>query len=312
MPLKVSGDLPAKSILEGENIFVMDEWRAIHQDIRPIQIGILNLMPVKEETELQLLRALSNTPLQVDVSFFTFSSHESKNTSKSHLNKFYTPMRDFVLGGGTLDGLIVTGAPLELMDYEDIDFWDEMKNTFDWAGSNVTSIFCICWGALAGLYHYYGIPTYRLDKKVSGVYRHRVFNRKIPLLRAFDDVFLAPHSRNAEVRRQDIEKHKELTILAESDEAGVFLLMENDGSKIFVTGHMEYDRMTLDGEYHRDMEKGLSPDIPVNYYPEGDPSKKPYLTWRANSNNLYTNWLNYYVYQTTPYDITKIHRGNHV
>ncbi len=303
MPIKIQGDLPAKEILERENIFVMDENRALHQDVRPIQIGILNLMPVKEDTELQLLRALSNTPLQVDVSFLTLSTHESRNTSLRHLNKFYTTVPELIKSGIKLDGLIVTGAPLERMDYDKVDFWDELTDIFKWADNNVTSTLCVCWGALAGMYYYYDIPKYPLEDKLSGIYEHRVLNRKVELVRGFDDVFYAPHSRFSEVRREDIDKVPDLKVLAESKEAGVFLAVDQKRSKVFVFGHPEYDRMTLDGEYKRDMGKGMNPDIPCNYYTDDDPSIRPLLTWRANGTLLYTNWLNYYVYQTTPYEL---------
>ena len=308
MPIRIQSDLPAKEILENENIFVMDETRALHQDIRPLQIGILNLMPMKEDTELQLLRALSNTPLQIDVTFLTLSTHESKNTSASHLNKFYTTIPNYVREGGKLDGLIVTGAPLERMDYDKVDFWDELTQIFAWAKENVTSTMFVCWGALAALYYYYDIPKYPLDKKLSGVYRHHVLNRKVPLMRQFDDVFYAPHSRFSEVRKEDILKHLEIEILAESEEAGVYIAINEAEGQIFVCGHPEYDRLTLDSEYHRDIDRGMNPEVPKNYYENDDPTSKPYLTWRANSNNLYSNWLNYYVYQMTPYDITEIHQ----
>ncbi len=306
MPIRVQNDLPAKEILEKENIFVIDENRAVHQDIRPIQIGILNLMPIKEDTELQLLRLLSNTPLQVDITFLTLSSHQPKNTSRSHLNNFYTTVKDYVMDGGKLDGIIITGAPLERMDYDKVDFWDELTSILDYCRDHVTSCFFVCWGALAALNHYYGIPKYPLEKKLSGVYKHYVNNRKVPLMRSFDDVFYAPHSRFSEVRKDDIEKVGDLEVLAESPEAGLYVIMKKDGSEIYVMGHPEYDRMTLDQEYHRDLDKGINPDLPKNYYENDDPEVRPYLTWRANSNNLYTNWLNYYVYQMTPFDITKV------
>ncbi|MCR4841763.1 MAG: homoserine O-succinyltransferase, partial [Eubacterium sp.] len=269
---------------------------------------ILNLMPVKQDTELQLLRALSNTPLQVNITFLTLSTHQSKNTSRSHLNQFYTTVPELVAGGGTLDGLIVTGAPLERMDYDTVDFWDELSKILDWARKNVTSTLFVCWGSLAALYYYYDIPKYPLEKKLSGIYKHFVRNRKIPLVRSFDDVFYAPHSRFSEVREEDIAGHDELEILAHSPEAGVYLVMRKDGSEVYVMGHPEYDRLTLDGEYHRDLDKGMNPDIPKNYYENDDPEVRPYLTWRANASHLYTNWLNYYVYQATPFDITKVHK----
>lgn len=300
MPIKTQSDLPAREILERENIFVMDETRAIHQDIRAIEIGILNLMPLKEETELQLLRALSNTPLQVDVTFLMVSKHESKNTPTSHLNKFYLPFEK--VKKQKFDGLIITGAPLEQMEYEEVDYWQEFKEICDWTKTNVTSTMHLCWGAQAGLYYHYGIPKYPLPEKRFGVYEHRVLNRKVPLVRGFDDIFMAPHSRHTEVRKEDIQKHPELTILAESAEAGVYLLLDTDGKKIFVMGHPEYDRVTLSNEYFRDKDKGLPIALPKNYFPEDDCRAKPKLQWRAHANNLYTNWLNYYVYQQTPYE----------
>lgn len=300
MPIKIQGDLPAKEILEKENIFVMDENRAAHQDIRPIDIAILNLMPLKEDAELQLLRSLSNTPLQVDVTFLTVSSHESKNTSQSHLNKFYLTFEDIKYR--SFDGMIITGAPVEQMPYEDVDYWEEVCKIMEWTKTHVTSTLHLCWGAQAGLYYHYGIPKHDLEKKKFGIFRHHVMNRKIPLVRGFDDCFYAPHSRHTEVRREDIEKIPELTILADSDEAGVFLVTDPEGKKIFVMGHPEYDRLTLDAEYKRDKEKGLPIDLPVNYYPDNDCSKRPYLQWRSHGNILYANWLNYYVYQQTPYD----------
>ena len=301
MPIRIQSDLPAKEILEKENIFVMDENRAMHQDIRPIKIGILNLMPLKEETELQLLRSLSNTPLQVDVTFVAVSSHESKNTSMSHLNKFYESFAD--IKRRYFDGLIITGAPVEQMEYEDVDYWEEICQIFEWTKSHVTSTLHLCWGAQAGMYYHYGLKKYLLPQKKFGVYEHRVMNRKVPLVRGFDDYFMAPHSRHTEVRTEDIRKVKELTILAESEEAGVFLAIADEGRRIFVMGHPEYDRMTLDQEYKRDLSKGLPIDIPKNYYPDDNPDNRPLLTWRAQANNLYTNWLNYYVYQVTPYDL---------
>lgn len=300
MPIKIQGDLPAKEILEKENIFVMDENRAAHQDIRPIDIAILNLMPLKEDAELQLLRSLSNTPLQVDVTFLVVSSHESKNTSQSHLNKFYLTFEDVKYR--SFDGMIITGAPVEQMPYEEVDYWEEVCKIMEWTKTHVTSTLHLCWGAQAGLYYHYGIPKHDLAKKKFGIFRHHVMNRKIPLVRGFDDYFYAPHSRHTEVRREDIEKIPELTILAESDEAGVFLVTDPEGKKIFVMGHPEYDRLTLDAEYKRDKEKGLPIDLPVNYYPDDDCTKRPYLQWRSHGNILYANWLNYYVYQQTPYD----------
>ena len=301
MPIKVQGDLPAKEIPERENIFVMDENRAIHQDIRPIQILIVNLMPLKEETELQLLRSLSNTPLQIDVTFLTMTSHESKNTSTSHLNKFYLHFKD--VKENKYDGMIVTGAPVENMEFEEVDYWNEITEIMDWSETHVTSTIFLCWAAQASLYHFYGLKKKQLPQKMFGLFWHRVMNRKIPLVRGFDDVFLAPHSRHTEVSVEDIRTVKEITILAESDEAGFFLGMADGGRKIFIMGHPEYDRVTLDGEYKRDLGKGMDIQMPKNYYENNDCNNKPLLLWRAHANNLYTNWLNYYVYQSTPFDL---------
>lgn len=301
MPIKIQKDLPVKEILEKENIFVMDENRAIHQDIRPIQILILNLMPLKEETELQLLRSLSNTPLQVDVTFMAVESHESKNTSMSHLNQFYKIFPE--VKEKRFDGMIITGAPVEQMEFEEVDYWQELTEIIDWSESHVTSTIYLCWAAQAGLYYHYGLKKRMLEQKMFGLFWHKVMNRKIPLVRGFDDVFLAPHSRHTEVPIEDIHACKELTVLAESEEAGLFLAMADGGRKIFVMGHPEYDRVTLDGEYKRDLSKNLPIEIPKNYYQNDDSSNRPLLTWRAHANNLYTNWLNYYVYQSTPYDL---------
>lgn len=301
MPIKIQRDLPVREILEKENIFVMDEHRAMHQDIRPIQILILNLMPLKEETELQLLRSLSNTPLQVDVTFMVVESHQAKNTSRSHLNKFYQTFSE--LKGQWFDGMIITGAPVEQMEFEDVDYWEELVRVMDWSTAHVTSTIYLCWAAQAGLYHFYGLKKRPLDKKMFGLFWHKVLNRKIPLVRGFDDMFLAPHSRHTEVPIEDIRRCGELTILAESEEAGLFLAMSDEGRKIFVMGHPEYDRITLDQEYKRDLGKGLPIDVPENYYRENDPGNLPLLMWRAHANNLYTNWLNYYVYQVTPYNL---------
>ena len=301
MPIKRQSDLPVKEILEKENIFVMDEGRAVHQDIRPIRILILNLMPLKEDTELQLLRSLSNTPLQVDVSFMMVATHESKNTATSHLNKFYETFDQ--VKDHKFDGMIITGAPVEQMEFEEVDYWEELKGIMEWTKTNVTSTIYLCWAAQAGLYYHYGLEKKMMDHKVFGLFRHRVENRKVPLVRGFDDEFLAPHSRHTEVAAEDIHACDALTVLAESDEAGVFLCMAMDGRQIFVMGHPEYDRVTLDGEYKRDKGKGMDIKLPENYYPENDPDNKPLLLWRAHANNLYTNWLNYYVYQITPYDL---------
>lgn len=304
MPIKTQNDLPAKEILENENIFVMDEFRALHQDMRPLQVLILNNMPVKQDTELQLLRALSNTPLQVDVTFMNTKTHVSLNTPASHLNKFYTTFDE--IKDRTFDGLIVTGAPVEDITFEEVDYWEETCKILDWAETHVTSTLHICWAAQAGFYHYYGINKRQLTQKLFGVYEHKVSNRKIPLVRGFDDIFLAPHSRHTETPSEAIHACKDLTILAESEKAGVFLAIAEEGRKIFVAGHPEYDRYTLSNEYHRDLDKGLPIQIPYNYYPNDDPEQRPLLQWRSHCNNLYSNWLNYYVYQATPYDLAQI------
>ena len=301
MPIKIQGDLPVKEILEKENIFVMDESRASHQDIRPIQILILNLMPLKEETELQLLRSLSNTPLQVDVTFMAVQSHEAKNTSMSHLNKFYQTFTE--LKDNKYDGMIITGAPVEQMEFEEVDYWNELTEIMDWTNTHVTSTIYLCWAAQAGLYYHYGLKKRKLDKKMFGLFWHKVMNRKNPLVRGFDDYFLIPHSRHTAVLSEDIHQCKELTVLAESEEAGVLLCMSEGGKEIYVMGHPEYDRYTLHKEYVRDKEKGLPIDVPKNYYPEDDDTQKPCLEWRAHCNILYSNWLNYFVYQITPYEL---------
>ncbi len=303
MPIKVQSDLPAKEILINENIFVMDEMRALHQDIRPLEVLILNNMPIKQDTELQLLRALSNTPLQVDVTFINVKSHVSLNTSASHLNKFYNTLDD--IRDKKYDGMIVTGAPVEDIPFEEVDYWEEICEILDWAETHVTSTLHICWAAQAGLYHYYGINKKLLPQKLFGIYEHKVENRKIPLVRGFDDFFLAPQSRHTETPAELIHACKDLTVLAESPVAGVYLAMAQEGKKIFVTGHPEYDRYSLNNEYYRDLNKGLPIQVPYNYYPGDDPKERPLLQWRSHSNNLYSNWLNYYVYQVTPYELDK-------
>lgn len=300
MPIKTQGDLPAKEILENENIFVMDENRALHQDIRPLKVLILNNMPIKQDTELQLLRVLSNTPLQVDVTFMTVKSHVSQNTSASHLNKFYITLDD--VRDEKFDGMIITGAPVEDITFEEVDYWKEMCEIMDWAEEHVTSTVYICWAAQAAFYHYYGINKAQLSQKLFGIYEHKLLNRKIPLVRGFDDFFLAPHSRHTETPAEEIHKCKDLTVLAESEQAGVFLAIAEDGKKIFVNGHPEYDRYTLRNEYIRDLKKGLPIQVPYHYFPEDDPEQRPLLQWRSHSNDLYSNWLNYYVYQMTPYE----------
>ena len=303
MPIKIQSDLPAKAELEEENIFVMDENRAISQNIRPLEIIVLNLMPIKQDTELQLLRGLSNTPLQIDVTFLQMSSHVSKNTSASHIKKFYQTFEE--IKNNNYDGMIITGAPVEKLEFEEVNYWDELITVMEWSKKHVTSTIHICWGAQAGLYYHYGIKKELLPKKLSGVYKHRVMNRKEPLVRGFDDEFMAPHSRYTQASRQQILDNPRLKVLADSDEAGIYIVLGDGGKEIFVMGHPEYDRLTLDQEYKRDIDKGIEPDLPVNYYPDDDCNRKPLLSWRSHANNLYTNWLNYYVYQITPYDLNE-------
>ena len=303
MPIKIQSDLPAKAELEEENIFVMDENRAISQNIRPLEIIVLNLMPIKQDTELQLLRGLSNTPLQIDVTFLQMSSHVSKNTSASHIKKFYQTFEE--IKNNNYDGMIITGAPVEKLDFEEVNYWDELTTVMEWSKKHVTSTIHICWGAQAGLYYHYGIKKELLPKKLSGVYKHRVMNRNEPLVRGFDDVFMAPHSRYTQADRQQILDNPRLKVLADSDEAGIYIVLGDGGKEIFVMGHPEYDRLTLDQEYKRDIDKGIEPNLPVNYYPDDDCNRKPLLSWRSHANNLYTNWLNYYVYQITPYDLNE-------
>ncbi|MDF2611616.1 MAG: metA [Lachnospiraceae bacterium] len=301
MPIKIQSDLPAKKILEDENIFVMDDARATHQDIRPLKIAILNLMPIKEDTEVQLLRSLSNTPLQVDVTFLTTGTYVGKHTTTSHLDQFYLTYQE--VKNLKFDGLIITGAPVELMEFKDVTYWDELREIMEWSETNVTSTLHICWGAQAGLYYHYGIQKQTLDQKMFGIFEHKVLKRKVPFVRGFDDIFYAPHSRYTTVSREEILNCEELTILAESDEAGVFIVLAKEGKQIFVMGHPEYDRVSLDKEYKRDIAKGLDISLPANYYPEDRPEGRPNLVWRAHANAMYTNWLNYYVYQVTPYDL---------
>lgn len=300
MPIKVSENLPAKKILEDENIFIMDETRALHQDIRPLKIAILNLMPLKEDTEVQLMRCLSNTPLQVDITFLTTESYVGTNTAASHLDRFYLTFKD--IENECFDGLIITGAPVEQLEFEEVAYWEELTKIMDWSKKKVTSTLHICWGAQAGIYYHYGINKHELKEKLFGIYEHKVLHRKEPLMRGFDDYFCAPHSRYTAVNKEDIEACSDLRIVAESDEAGVFAVVGQEGKHIFLFGHPEYDRITLDKEYKRDVDKGIEIDLPKNYYPNDDPEQKPNLSWRAHSNAIYTNWLNYYVYQNTPYE----------
>jgi len=301
MPIKIPDSLPAAEVLTGENIFVMTEARAQKQDIRPLSIALLNLMPTKIATETQLLRLIGNTPIQVDVTFLHPESHKSKNTPEEHLLKFYNTFNE--VRHKKFDGLIITGAPVELLSFEEVNYWDELKEIMDWSLHNVYSTFHICWGAQAGLYHHYGIPKYSISEKISGVFEHRVLKHNMMLLRGFDECFYAPHSRHTEIRRQDIEKVNELEILSESDEAGVYIVSAMKGRQIFVTGHSEYDPLTLKTEYDRDIAKGLNPKPPKYYFQDDDPMKPLIVKWRAHSNLLYANWLNYYVYQETPFDL---------
>ncbi len=304
MPIKIPVDLPATSVLNRENIFVMDENRAYHQDIRPLRIAILNLMPTKIETEIQLLRLLGNSPLQVEICLLHPSSHKSKNTPQEHLLSFYKTFDE--IKHMRFDGLIITGAPVEQLEFDQVTYWNELCEIMDWSVRNVYSTFHICWGAQAGLYHHYGVPKYPLEKKMFGVFPHKVSKLYTKLLRGFDDVFYAPHSRHTEVRKSDIEKVDELEILSESEECGVYIVVSKNGRQVFVTGHPEYDPLTLKKEYDRDVSRGLDIDIPVNYFPDNDPTKPPIVTWRGHANLLYSNWLNYYVYQETPYDLSQL------
>ena len=304
MPIKIANDLPARKILEDENIFVMTEDRAMIQDIRPLKILILNLMPTKIETETQLLRLLGNSPLQVEAELLQTASHDSKNTSASHLATFYKTF-DGVCQD-KYDGMIITGAPVEQMDFEQVDYWDELCRIMDWSRRSVYSVLHICWGAQAALYHHFGIRKHMRGGKLSGVYPHRVLDPLHPLTRGFDDVYMAPHSRNSEIRPEDVEKYDELVTLAVSDEAGVAIIAHKNGRQFFCTGHQEYDRGSLSYEYFRDLGRGLNPAVPKNYFPQDDPDSPPSVTWRAHGNLLFSNWLNYYVYQQTPYDLNQL------
>lgn len=302
MPIKIPDTLPARLILEGENVFVMGESRAHKQDIRALRILILNLMPVKITTETQILRNLSNSPLQVDIEFLMTSSHTSKNTSTEHLATFYKTFDE--VRNQKYDGMIITGAPVEQMPFEEVDYWSELQEIMDWTKTNVTNTFHICWGAQAGLYHHYGIEKRSLPKKMFGIFHHKVVSMSNePLLRGFDDEFMVPHSRHTTVDKSDILANDNLKLLAESDEAGVYIVVSRDRRQIFVTGHSEYDRDTLDKEYKRDLNKGLPIDMPKNYYPNDDPTQEPLVKWRSHASLLYSNWLNYYVYQATPYEL---------
>lgn len=300
MPIKLPKLLPAREILEKENIFVMDEERASKQDIRPLNILILNLMPEKEKTEAHLLRLLGNTPLQVNICFLKTATYESKHTSPYHLEQFYTTFDE--IKERKFDGMIITGAPVENMPFEQVNYWEELVEIMDWTKKNVTSTLHICWGAQAALYHHFGIQKYELPQKCSGIFSHIVTDRSEKLLRGFDDIFLAPHSRHTDVSIEDIEKCREIKILSTSDEAGAFIMLANGGKQIMVTGHLEYEAQTLAEEYWRDLKKGLPAQIPVNYFPENNPEKQPINRWRSHAHLLFSNWLNYYVYQETPYE----------
>jgi len=304
MPIRIPDSLPARSTLEKENIFVITEHRALHQDIRPLKLLILNLMPTKIVTETQILRKLSNTPLQVEIQLLRTMSHDAKNVDAEHLESFYVSHSE--IEERHYDGMIITGAPVENLDFKDVDYWPELCAIMEWSKSHVHSTFHICWGAQAGLYYHYGIEKYTLPKKLTGIYSHKILKPNSPFFRGFDDSFNAPHSRYTEVRAEDIAKHPELELLAVSDEAGVFAVKNQRSRQFFIFGHPEYDRETLALEYSRDISKGLKIDVPAHYFPDDDPSRKPVMTWRAHAQLMYTNWLNYYVYQTTPYIIDTI------
>lgn len=304
MPIRIPNDLPATKTLTDENIFVMTETRAIRQDIRPLQVLLLNLMPTKIETETQLTRLLGNTPLQVELELMQTASHEAKNVSQEHMLKFYTTFDQ--IKRRFFDGMIITGAPVEKLEFEQVEYWDELCEIMEWSKTHVHSTFHICWGAQAALYYHYGIPKYLLPEKLSGIYEHRVERRSSMLVRGFDDLFLAPHSRYTTIHREDVEQCDKLRILAASEQAGVYMIMTDGGRQVFITGHSEYNHDTLQKEYLRDKAQGIGPKVPVHYFPNDDDTKKPPNVWRSHANLLYQNWLNYYVYQTTPYDISAI------
>ncbi|QEN07259.1 homoserine O-succinyltransferase [Oceanispirochaeta crateris] len=304
MPVRIPDKLPATDILNSENIFVMTETRAMQQDIRSLKILILNLMPLKITTETHLLRLLSNSPLQVEVDLIQPATHTSRNTPEEHLEVFYRTFDE--IKSKKYDGLIVTGAPVETMEFEEVNYWDEITSILEWSKTNVTSTLHICWGAQAGLYYHYGVKKHSIKTKMSGVFCHQLNDRNVPLVRGFDDNFLAPHSRHTEVRREDIEGIDRLKIVSESDEAGIYIVLDEEGKQIYVTGHSEYDPLTLKEEYERDLAKGMNPVVPRNYFPNDDPSQEPNVSWRSHANLLFSNWLNYYVYQVTPYNLEDI------
>jgi homoserine O-succinyltransferase len=304
MPVNIPKTLPARAILEQENVFVMSQERADKQDIRPLRVAILNLMPTKVQTETQLLRLLGNTSLQVEVTLLHMATHESKNTDADHLLNHYDTIEG--VRNQKFDGMVITGAPVETLPFDEVDYWPELKTIMNWADTNVYSTFYVCWGAQAGLYHRYGVPKYDLPKKMFGVFEHKTLAPTERLMRGFDDIFLAPHSRHTEIRRSDLERVPELQILSESDDAGIYMVGSRDGRHIFITGHSEYDPLTLKSEYDRDVKKGLPINIPRNYFPNDDPSKPPQVRWRGHASLLFANWLNYYVYQVTPFDVQNI------
>lgn len=304
MPIKIPSNLPAFSALQEERIFVMPDDRAEHQDIRPLKIAILNLMPKKIETETQILRLLSNTPIQVDIDFIQTKSHVSKNTSQDHLVKFYTTFDE--IRNNRYDGMIITGAPVEQIEFEEVDYWDELCEILDWTRTNVFSTLHICWGAQAGLYRHYNVPKYALPKKMFGIFPHYLVNYSNKILKGFDELFYVPHSRHTEIKREDIEKVEELEILTESSLSGVHMVASKNGRQFFITGHSEYDRDTLSNEYFRDKNKGLPIEIPYNYFPDDNPENEPVFTWRCHANQLFSNWLNYCVYQETPFDLSEL------
>ncbi|CDF01130.1 homoserine O-succinyltransferase [Ruminococcus sp. CAG:624] len=304
MPIRISSELPAFKTLMNENIFVMSKERAEHQDIRPLKVVILNIMPKKIETESQLLRLLSNTPLQVDIDLLHVASHVSKNTSLNHLSSFYKTFDE--IKNTRYDGMIITGAPVELLDYEQVDYWDEICRIMEWSITHVFSTLHICWAAQAGLYYHFGIPKYPLDKKMFGIFPHKAEVENCQLLRGFDDVFFVPHSRNSEIRREDIEKVSQLEILTSSDISGVHIVANKNGRQYFITGHSEYDRDTIANEYFRDMQKGIDIQLPYNYFPDDNPNNTPKFSWRCTANLMFSNWLNYCVYQLTPFNLEEL------
>ena len=304
MPIRIDNELPAKQKLEIENIFVMSNLRADTQDIRPLKIIILNLMPTKLETETQLLRLLSNSPLQLDIEFLQVATHKAKNVSKSHMDKFYKTFDE--VNENKYDGMIITGAPVEQMEFEEVDYWDELSKIMDWSKTNVYSTFHICWGAQAALYYHYGIKKYKTPKKIFGIFPHTCLDDTHPLMRGLDDVYYVPHSRHTEIKMSDIAQVKDLQIISYSEEAGVHIVSDMECRKFFVTGHSEYDRDTLAKEYFRDLSKGLDIDMPVNYFPNNDTNLVPKMTWKGTANLIFNNWLNYFVYQKTPYDLSTL------